>query len=159
MDESASRMLLLRPSRGRGSNATLLRNHHENDPRSCILMTSASLNRCETSVKRKNAPKMGPKPPRNARFQKQAYEEILEPSMPSSQKRKNRSGIITKRAIPTHVATRACTYVLGIPRLRHPTMMLQNRSKTIAKRAKGTKTPDASRRAHQIISQILAQYW
>ena len=146
MDASPSRMLLrtrryygrvsiadalfLRPSRGRASNATLLRNHHENAitaPRSCILMTSASLKPLRNHCKTRRTWVRNHHETHDSK--KGLMRRFFEPPMPSSQSAKS-------CAIPTHVGTRSCTYVLRMPCLPHPTMMLENRSKTTTKRTK-----------------------
>ena len=156
MDESPSRMLFLRLSRGRASNATLLRNHDENAipaprSRSCILMTSASLksvrNHCKTQ-------KRAEKWVRNQHETRDSKKGLMrrEPPMPSSQNHKivpkpprnAQSGRTSARA-PAHT----CSECHACHTRRRCCKIAQRPPRNAQK---GTKTPGASRRAHQIVT-------
>ena len=151
MDESPSRLLFLRPSRGRASSATLLRNRHENAiraPRSCILMASSlksvrndcnckmqkraengSENETHGSKKgsRSHPPKrrkIVPKPPRNAQ----------------------------SRRTSAHAPARTCSECHACHIRRQCCKIAQKPPRNAQK---GTKTPGASRRAHHICVRVV----
>ena len=105
-------------------------------PTCCILRTSASLKSLRKHYKTQKRAEDRSETTSKAPFQTKAHEEIFLAPTPSSKKRKFRT-------ILPRVDTCSCTHVLRMPRLPHPTTLLQNRSKTTTQR---TKTHDNARR-------------